>query len=60
MSAYLYLLFAQPGLLAGLALESGADDAFARREAERLLRSNDDVRLVEVWRDVRLIAQAST
>ena len=58
MSAYLYLLFSQPGQLAGVTLEAGADDRCAGREAERLLRAHEDVRLVEVWRDNRLVASA--
>ena len=58
MSAYLYLLFSKPGQLSGLTLEAGADDRCAGREAERLLHAHDDVRLVEVWRDARLVTQA--
>lgn len=58
MSAYLYLLFSRPGMLAGLTLAAGPDDGCAGREAERLLHTHEDVRLVEVWRDARLVAQA--
>jgi hypothetical protein len=59
MSAYLYLFYASGGDLAGLTLMAGPNDVAALGAARRFLADRDDVRLVEVWRDARLVAQAS-
>ena len=59
MSAYLYLIYAPGGDLAGLMLQPGPGDLEALGEARRMLTDRDDVGLVEVWRGSRLIAQAA-
>ena len=58
MSAYLYLLYVRPGELAGVTLQTSADDGLALCEARRLLSEHAEVRQVEVYRDARLVAQA--
>lgn len=59
MSAYLYLIYAPGGDLAGLLLEPGPSDVAALGEARRMLADREDVGLVEVWRGSSLVAQAA-